>query len=244
MGLKLKIVFGLTGISDEEIKTRINILKKYLRPDTTLDAVRIDEGPETLESEYEFVLIAPHTTRKIVEAEREGYDAVINWLAPGTSAARELVDIPVIDPLDVNTMFSVLLGAKYSIVNPVPTNWHALKGLGIDLENKLASIRNMGELNIKDVMRMRKSEEGTEKLKKLVIEVAKKCIEEDGAHVIQLGFLSGIGLGKDLSEALGVPVVDPALIMVKFAELMADLYRSTGLSYSRRTYQKPKISPI
>ncbi|MBS7631773.1 Asp/Glu racemase, partial [Candidatus Bathyarchaeota archaeon] len=43
---------------------------------TELDSVSIDKGPASIESRYDDILATPHVVKRIVEAERNGFDAV------------------------------------------------------------------------------------------------------------------------------------------------------------------------
>ena len=55
---------------------------------------------------------------KVVQAERDGFDAVIIYCGddPAVGAARELVDIPVIGPGKVAKMIALDLSYRFSIL--------------------------------------------------------------------------------------------------------------------------------
>jgi allantoin racemase len=48
------------------------------RPDTELSVVSVDQGPASIESRYDTAMAAPHIVRKIVQAEKDGMDAVVS----------------------------------------------------------------------------------------------------------------------------------------------------------------------
>jgi allantoin racemase len=50
---------------------------RIVRPDTVLSHVDLDHGPPSIESEFDEMLAAPETVAKIIEAERDGMDAVV-----------------------------------------------------------------------------------------------------------------------------------------------------------------------
>ena len=61
-----------------------------------------------------------------------------------------------------------------------------------------------------------------------------KRIEEDGTHALVLSCLGMAGLGEDLLKRLGISVIKPAFTVIKFTELLVDLY----LNFSRKRYIK------
>jgi allantoin racemase len=74
-----------------------------------------------------------------------------------------------------------------------------------------------------------------------IVEQARQAVETDRAEVICLGCGGMAGLGKAITEALRVPVVDPVAAGVRLAEAVAGL----GLSASRiRTYTSPEPKTI
>lgn len=94
------------------------------------------------------------------------------------------------------------------------------------LEKKLASFR------ILDFTVSRMAAE-PEKLEETIRREAKKAIEEDGAETIVLGCTIESGFMKSLNRTLKVPVIDAVVVSWKYAEMMADLYRKTGLVHSK-----------
>ena len=69
------------------------------RPGLTISHVEIETGPASIECEYDEALAVPGTIAKIVEAERDGCDAVvIDCMGdPGLASGRECVSIPVLE---------------------------------------------------------------------------------------------------------------------------------------------------
>ncbi len=84
----------------------------------TVDFVNIDTGPASIECEYEIMLAQPATIARVVEAERQGADAVvIDCMGdPGLFAARECVSIPVLGPMQTAMSVATMMGHKFSVV--------------------------------------------------------------------------------------------------------------------------------
>jgi allantoin racemase len=66
----------------------------------------------------------------------------------------------------------------------------------------------------------------------MATDMGKRVMDEHGAEAVVLGCGTTSGLAPQLSEALGIPVLDPGRTAVKFAELLVDL----GLSHSKKAY--------
>lgn len=61
-----------------------------------------------------------------------------------------------------------------------------------------------------------------------------KAVEEDYAEAVILGCTMEIGFYRDMSQKLGVPVIDPSIAALKRAEYAANLKRQCGWVPSRR----------
>ena len=87
--MKLRIVTPITTHGFASIDAFLPLV----RPDTELSHVEIEHGPASIESHYDEMLATPATVARIVEAERDGMDAVIiNCMGdPGMQAGREAV---------------------------------------------------------------------------------------------------------------------------------------------------------
>lgn len=88
---------------------------------------------------------------------------------------------------------------------------------------------------------------GTTREAEHTVEVAKRCIEQDGAEAILMGCtLQSSPLtiaGKN--EVMGVPIIDPVLIGFKTTEFMVEA-RRLGLPTLSRfgTWQKPPADEV
>ncbi|RLE94886.1 MAG: hydrogenase expression protein HupH, partial [Thermoprotei archaeon] len=196
------------------------ILSKVAFQGTEIDVVSLERGPASIESAYDEALAVPEVLKIVVEAERQGYDAVVILCMgdPGVAPARELVKIPVVGPCQASLTIASTLGERCSILTilreAVPTFWRLARRYGF--EGHLASVRSI-EIPVlklwddRDVVFRALAREG------------RLAIEEDGADVLILGCTGMMDLGERLQQQLGVPVVDPALAALKYAELLVSL---------------------
>ena len=96
----MRIVYVLPGpmgrneAGRAEMERRLSILRSYAAPGTEVDITDVDEGPASIESLYEEYLSIPKTIEKMLEAEREGYDAAVLgcYGDPGLDAIREVTE--------------------------------------------------------------------------------------------------------------------------------------------------------
>ena len=238
--MRIRVVVPVTTEAFAE-----NALRHYssaARPDTELSIVHLDKGPASIESAYEAALAVPDTVARIVQAEKEGVEAVVCDCMgdPGVEEARELVSIPVIGPGETAMHVAAMLGHRFCVVHPLERmnplfDHHAAK---TGVTRQLASIRTVDipVLELDDRSRL---------LNALVGESI-KAVEEDGAHLIIFGCTGMAGLAQEVEDGLreegigDVPVLDPAVLALKIAEALADMQ----LSHSKRTYPVPPQKEI
>lgn len=209
-----------------------------LRPDTELSHVDLDLGPASIESAFEEMLAAPQTVARAIEAEREGIDAVmINCMGdPGLHPAREAVSIPVVGPCEAAMHAAAMMGHSFSVI----TIARSVKAQFEDrakiygVREKLASVRSV-DIPVLEL------EIDRNRTVEALIEQAVLAVDQDGADVIIFGCTGMTGTAAAVEEGLatrgfeGVPVIDPPVWAIKFAEAMADM----GLRHSKRAWSAP-----
>lgn len=206
---------------------------KYKDPDTEITIVNIKKGPESIEMIYDEVWAELEALLEAEKAEKEGYDAVINYCFgdPGLIAMKEALEIPVVGLCEPSLSIASTLGRKFSIIG---VGGMKAKGMMLEkvkqygLEHRLASVR-LTEIKVLDIKKE------FNKLVEALYEEAKKAIEEDGADVIVLGCGALLNIAEMLQKRLGVPVIDPGLAALKYAEMLVKL----GLRQSKIAFPKP-----
>jgi allantoin racemase len=211
-------------------------------PGVTISHVEIDRGPASIECEYDEMLAIPDTVRCIVEAEREGVQAVvIDCMGdPGMKAGRECVSIPVIGPCEAAMHLASMLGHTFSVVT-------VLKRLRVQFENqarlygcwdKYASTRAVDI----PVLALEGDPKAT---RRTLTEQALIAVEEDGADAIIFGCTGMLGCAEAVREGLmakgyDIPVIDPVPAAVRLASALIDI----GISHSRVAYAPPPAKPV
>jgi len=144
--MKIRLIIPITGLTLEAIEERLAYLRTITAPGTEVDAVQVSVGPPAIESKVDEVQAGPDILRLVGEAEAEGCDAVIVWCGsdPSLSAARQLVDIPVIGPGEAMRAISIVLGRKPCRITPdIP-----VLEMRRDLDRTIEDIRSKVESSI------------------------------------------------------------------------------------------------
>lgn len=211
-------------------------------PGLRVSGVQIARGPGSIECEYETAMAVPDTIARIVEAERDGVDAVvIDCMGdPGLRPAREVVSIPVLGPCQTSLHMAAMLGHRFSVLTvmtrliPQFENAAALAGLS----TRMASVRSL-QIPVLEL------EADLEATQAALVEEAQNAVERDGAHAVIFGCTGLMGCAAALRSGLlergiDIPVIDPIPTSVNVA---AALVRS-NLSHSARSYPLPPLKAM
>lgn len=217
--------------------------REFERDGITVTQGFIDNGPASIECEFDEAMALPDTLRKIMEAAQSGADAiVVDCLAdPAVKAARELVSIPVVGPGETSMHWAALLAGPFSVVTvldsvrPMIENIARLHGL----DGKLKSIRVV-DIPVLEL------EADKDRLYSGLGGEAIKAVREDGARGIVLGCTGMLGCAAAVEETLKretgayIPVLDP----VPVAIMQAISFVRLGNRHSKLTYATPPEKPL
>lgn len=219
----------------------VNLMNSYASPGTTIELHYPDDlgGGEVLRqlesrkalSGLHHVLETPALVKKAIEAERAGFDAVVqsNTFDPGVEAARLAVRIPVVGVLRASCHFAACLCDRFAFI--VPLESHVPYVCRI-----LQSYRMEGFVT--DVKAVNVYESDLSKQHGVILQRAvgltREMVERGAQAIVPLG-----GLlfpyevdPKELEEEVGVPVVNTKAVGIRFAELMV----SGRMSHSQKAY--------
>ena len=234
--MRLALIIPVLAMDDAMIAQRIDSIRDAAQPDTVFEVYKSQRGPGAIESRFDRQLAGDEVMRLAVQAQKDGCDAAMVWCAgdPAVYAARELVDIPVIGTGEAGMLYAYHLAQNYCILTGdedlAATSWDcAVRG---GLKDRMVSIRGIG-MSVPELRADR------ERALDQLAEVARTAMKEDGAHAFVFGCLALTGMGVELSERIGLPVVDAALCAVTLAESLVRM----KLHYSRRTYAAPPVIP-
>jgi Asp/Glu/hydantoin racemase len=164
--------------------------------------------------------LGPLYPDRCATAERDGFDAVIIhcFIDPGLRAARDRVRIPVVGPGEVTLTAGASLSSKIGMVTPsnetVDSHWDQVRGLG--LEKRFVGIEAIeGPL-------LPFPQQDPQTMTEALVAAGRKLIEK-GAELICPSGLAYIPIrvsAGEVSRKLGIPVLDPALLSVRTAEML------------------------
>ena len=231
----------ITPIITEGIRS-LDEIQPLQRPDLTITHSLIQQGPSSIESEFDEALSVPDTIRRSIDAECSGAHAIIIDCMgdPGLHACREAVTIPVIGPCQLAMHTASMLGHRFSFITVLDRLLPLVEKLiaGYGLKDNYASFRAI------DIPVLELAHDPSA----LAAELAREsmiAITEQGADVIVLGCTGFFGCAAAmreelLKEGLDVPVIDPIPLAVHTAEALV----RSGLSHSKRTYPTPGSKPV
>jgi len=224
--------------SKETTKQMEDACNKIAAPGTTAHGICIPDRPDFSAYKvfsYVDLTICAFESVKIAWQNRTKYDGIIvaGFSDVGVDAMKEMLEIPVLGIAESSYHLAALLGHRFSVLigtaKWTPPKHDYVKALGV--EGKVASFRSYTEWDTNDSF---------EELKQRLINVARACVEEDGAEVIVLGGGPLVGYGKLIEAELGIPVIDPTLATFKLMESVIDL----GHSHSKVGRWKAPLSEL
>ena len=225
----------------------VPIIKEAANKDTQIDFQFLDRSAYRLDNAYLQMLNNVVMVDKIIEAEKQGYAAVVISCAPdpGIKEARQAVDIPVVSAGEAAMLLALNFGQKFGIV----TVQHDIVGIFED------NIRTYG---LRDrsvpVRTLDHSEDGLaaqgrylQDPNRLNPQFENLCLASiaDGAEVIIPACTSTSSslrsIGYTEVPGTGVPVIDINHAAVKQAETLVDLHR---IGYRRSQSKRSRYSSL
>ncbi|MCB2095968.1 MAG: aspartate/glutamate racemase family protein [Rhodobacteraceae bacterium] len=187
--------------------------------ETVLDSVTAARGVPYISTRTEAIVGGLSVLEILAERHRD-YDAAIvaAFGDPGLGAARELYDLPVVGLAEAGMLTACMLGANFAIVTFATAlgpwyqecvDWHGLAGRCAAIRMLDGSFRSISDVQ--------------EEKADLLVELAMRAIDEDGADVIVLAGAPLAGLAPQVRDRLPVPVVDCAQAAMRQAEALAAL---------------------
>lgn len=233
--MKIAGVVSIGSYTPDDLERKRQSLRTVLRPETQLDMFAADSGVPYIESSLEFYFSQVAVARKVIEVASMGYDAVVGtaFLDNGLDAARELVDIPVVGPAKTTLYMAATLANKFAVIaaaGDLPKHvWAFAKVLGV--VDRLGAIPTL-QCTVADFLH------DEDNAVAMTVNMGRQLMGNEGAEALVLGCGATTGLAARVADELGIPVLDPGLTAVKYAEMLVDL----GLSHSKRAYpSNPRV---
>ncbi|HWP56457.1 MAG TPA: aspartate/glutamate racemase family protein [Candidatus Acidoferrales bacterium] len=238
------------GSDEESERRRLERLYRYASPGTTIEIHYPEDlgGSEVLRHQrttktlagLHHVLETPALVKKIIEAERDGFDAVVQTDAfdPGVEAARLAVRIPVVGSLRASCHFAATLCERFALTVPlesyVPYVWRLVETYR--MEHFVSGIKVIGMYEVGDLSKYHDA------ILARTIEVARELVSGGAQALIPLAarLIPAAVAPEEVEREIGVPVINTQAVAIRFAELMV----SSKTSHSQRAYPwAPGLTP-
>jgi allantoin racemase len=177
-------------------------------------------GPASVEGHADAALSVPTMLAAIMAAECAEFPPSAIIIAcfddPGLLAAREVARAPVLGIAQSALQIAMLISARFSIITTLPRSVPVIE----DLVQAYGAGHACRKVRSVDLSVLALEAAPDEAFARLVSE-GRKAMAEDGAEAIILGCAGMAEMCADLSEALGLPVIDGVVAAVKLAEALA-----------------------
>jgi allantoin racemase len=195
-----------------------------------VDVVGLSEGPDVLHNREDIALVGPDSIRKVREAGKAGYQAVVMTCHgdPNLYSLREAVRIPVIGIQELSMHFCAMLAHRFSVLVPSLTikRWQEENAVKYGMGSRLASVRVVPfEVPLEKVLELSRQRPIPSEVLNPVVYESIKAIEEDDAGALSFGCGCLRRMSDDLQAGLKergfeIPVVNPLPLGVDIARVM------------------------
>ena len=219
------------------------LFQQVAMPDTEVDIKSVSPGLQRIMDvhPYFFFLNKRPIIERIVEAEKQGYDAAVVgcFLDPGVSEARGIVNMPVIGLGESTMHFACQLGRKFGIVtvnepSTISETEDKIRFHGLQYRVITQSVRG---ISMSTYDAFTKGLQEPKMVAEDIVQKGKECVEE-GANVVVVGCnglaplctVSGVArLGRE-----EIPLIDCLSVGIKTAEMVVELNKKLGLPFISR----------
>ncbi|MCF8077925.1 MAG: aspartate/glutamate racemase family protein [Desulfobacterales bacterium] len=235
--------YGYEPVFDEYGKTLLKQCSRVIRPDTEIHLEGIEVMTRDVEN-YKSLQYFQNAQimNNMLRAEKEGYDAfaIGCTLDVGLEEGKSLLNIPVVGITEASFHVAMMLGNLFAVVTSSMAFFNVFQGLAerYGVSSKYLPGPYICSASEEEIaIALKDPKPLMEKLNK----VAEKAVA-DGASVIipSPTFLSSLAYNADVSMIDGAVVLDSVAVLVKTAEMMADL-KKIGIEASRQigVYARP-----
>jgi len=213
-------------------------LRPSLRDGTDVVIRHLSDCPRNIDFYVPKHLVEVEVMRAVVQADREGFDALVIGCCydPALTQARELTDMPVVGPLEAAASLARLFGHRFAVVTDhskaVPELEDRIRLYGLE-----ANCRSVSAIDwyVDDMLA------DPAAVARDAHARCREVLERDRAEVVVLGCTIVAAcyeqaLLRGAEDLADVSIVNPNLMAVKVAEMLADLRAVGQYRISRRGY--------
>jgi allantoin racemase len=209
-----------------------------LRSETEVEIRHLERCPRNIDYYVPKHLVEVEVLRAVREAERDGFDAFVIGCCydPALTQARELTEMPVVAPLEASVLLARLFGHRFSVVTDhrkaVPELEDRVRVYGV--EPNCRSVRAI-DWYVDDMIR------DPDAVARDAHTRCQEVMEADRAEAVVLGctIIAACyerAVLNGARELATIAIINPNLMAVKVAELLADLRAAGQYRISRGGY--------
>jgi len=210
---------------------RSEILQAVASKGTIVDIRELEDCPPSIESIRDAYAVSPAIVALAEELENH-YDGMIVGCFgdPAVDGAIETTRIPIVGCALPSMTLALLLGQQFGVLSPSPSSAARLRTMVMaqGLLDRYAGAEPLG-IGVREFAR------DPEWTLEVATEAGRRIMAR-GAEVILLGCLSlaFTGVGDELQERLGIPVINPLRAAVRTCETLCSLRLTAAASAGRR----------
>ena len=180
---------------------------------------------------------AAQMIRNAIEAEAQGYDAVVigHFQEPGLTETRTAVDVPVIGLGESTILHACTLGCRFGLVtiNPVFVPWHRQQILQMGLGQRAVGVRAM-TTQVATYTQAFEDEAAYLEVREHFRQQARPLVDDGAEVVIPAGGLPMLLFARERGFTIeGAVVLNGIAVVAAMAEVAVKLHRLTGIAVSR-----------
>jgi allantoin racemase len=184
-------------------------------------------GAASIEGHYDEALAAIGMLKEVASGDAAGCDAhvIACFGDPGLLAARELSAAPVLGIAEAAMHAASFVATRFSIVTTLSRTKviaeHLVRNYGMEQICRKVRAVDVAVLDL---------DKPEANVRAILLGECRAALRDDGIGAIVLGCAGMADLAHDLSDELGIPVIDGVAAAVRFAEALVGL----GLKTSKR----------
>lgn len=194
-------------------------------PATDIIAVCSSQGAPSIEGHFDEAIAAIGVLQRIKQGREAAVDGhiIACFGDPGLLAARELASAPVIGIAEAAMHVATLVATRFSIVTTLPRT----RVIARHLVQQYGFERHCAALHAIDLPVLA-LEDGSGMAQRKVREQCWRSKQQDGCGAIVLGCAGMAELARELTQELGLPVIDGVSAAVKMVESLHGLGLGTS----------------
>lgn len=219
--MKIKVINPNTSASmTEKIGA---VARSVASPGVKIITCNPESGPTVIEGHYDEALGTVGMLDEIRKGEIEGIDGYVIacFGDPGLLAARELAKGPVLGIAEAAMHAASFISTRFSIVTTLERTRIIAQRL-VDNYGMTSFCQNIRAIDL-PVLSLETTDART-----AILQECRLALKEDRCGAIVLGCGGMADLPAQLSQELGIPVIDGVSVAVKFVEVMVSLGLGTS----------------